>query len=124
MQNIPVNFGGHSVMVVEEPAVKMRENAAGELEPVVNRAGEVQYVVMLFVRPRPASGERQGKGEEIRVSLPGAPVDDCPAGSFVELVGCVLNTYEMRGEDGRVSFGVWFKAQGVKSVARRVAAAA
>lgn len=117
MQNIPINLSGYRLMVVEEPAVKMRENRAGEFEPVTNRDGEIQYVVSVFAKPRPQSGERVGKGEEIRVNLPGPPADECPEGSYVELVGAVLNTYEMRGDDGKITAsGLWFKAQGLKPV--------
>lgn len=125
MQDIPINLGGYRLMVTEEPAVKMRENRAGELEPVVNKAGEMQYVVTLFAKTRLVAGQRPSKGEEIRVNLPGPPSDECPEGSYVELVGAVINTYEMRGDNGQITAsGVWFKAQGVKSVARPVASAA
>lgn len=124
MKDIPINLGGYRLMVVEEPAVKMRENAAGELEPVSNRDGEMQYVVVVFAKARPQVGGRSVKGEEIRVNLPGEPAGEFPEGSYVELVGAVINTYEMHGENGRVSFGLWFKAQGLKPVAGSVKSAA
>lgn len=124
MQDIPINLGGYRLLVTEAPSMKMRENAAGELEPVVNRSGEMQYVVSLFAKPASQPGQRAAKGEEIRVNLPGEPAEECPEGTYVELVGAVVNTYEVRGDEGRVSFGLWFKAQGVKPVARASVSAA
>ena len=126
LQNIPANLGGFRLMVTEAPAVKMRETDRGELVPVVDReTGAEQYVVTLFAKPQPVAGRRPGKGEEIRVNLPSAPADEIEEGDYVELVGLVINTYEMRGEDGRITAsGMWFKADALKPVARGLSSVA
>jgi hypothetical protein len=124
LQNIPANLGGFRLMVTEAPAVKMRE-VNGQQVPVTDRdTGQEQYVVVLFAKPRPRAGQRAGKGEEIRVNLPGAPAEEVEEGDYVELVNLVINTYEMRGEDGRITAsGMWFKADGLKPLLRSAAAA-
>jgi len=118
LQNIPANLGGFRLMVTEAPAVKMREAKDGTVTPVVDRDTLAeQYVVVLFAKPKPVAGKRAGKGEEIRVNLPGAPADEIEEGDYVELINLVINTYEMRGEDGKISAsGMWFKADGLKPV--------
>jgi hypothetical protein len=118
LQNIPANLGGFRLMVTEAPAVKMREAKDGTLTPVVDRDTQSeQYVVVLFAKPKPVAGKRAGKGEEIRVNLPGAPADEFEEGDYVELINLVINTYEMRGDDGKISAsGMWFKADGLKPV--------
>jgi hypothetical protein len=49
----------------------------------------------------PQQGKRPGKGEEIRVNLPVDPGDGFEEGSYVELINPLLNTYEMRDDNGR-----------------------
>ncbi|MFD9893549.1 hypothetical protein ACFWY9_29750 [Amycolatopsis sp. NPDC059027] len=116
MDNIPFISSGYKFMVTEAPTVKMKENKDGELEPVLDKkTKEPQYIVMLFAKPRPVPGERQGKGEEIKVNLPTDPGDEFEEGTYVELVSPVLNTYEMRNAEGRITgSGLWFKAEGLK----------
>jgi hypothetical protein len=111
-------------MVTEAPAVKMRE-VNGQQIPVLDRdTQQEQYVVVLFAKPKPQPGQRAGKGEEIRVNLPAAPAEEVEEGDYVELVNLVINTYEMRGEDGRITAsGMWFKADGLKPLLRSAAAA-
>lgn len=117
MKDIPANLSGHKLMVTEEPQMKMRENKSGEMETVVDRDGVAQFVVMLFVKPKPQPGVRQGKGEEIKVNLSADPGEGFDEGSYVELINPVLNTYEMRGEGGEITnAGIWFKADGLKPV--------
>ena len=126
MQDIPINLGGFRLMITEAPAMKMREDKNGDLEPVVNKDGEPQYVVALFAKSREGRNGRPGKGEEIRVNLgSNDPGDGFDEGTYVELISAVANTYEMRGEDGKItSAGMWFKAEGLKSVVRSTQIAA
>ncbi|MTD53875.1 hypothetical protein [Amycolatopsis pithecellobii] len=121
MQDISINLGNYRLMVTEAPTMKTRENAqTGELETVTNRAGEVQFVVVLFAKPVAQPGRRPGKGEEIRVNLPADPGEGFDEGSYVELINPVLNTYEMRDDNGRITAsGLWFKADGLKPAAPR-----
>ncbi|SDN55288.1 hypothetical protein [Allokutzneria albata] len=117
LTDIPVHLGHYRLMVTEAPTVKMRESEGGVLTPVTNREGEEQYMVVLFAKPRPQPGKRPGKGEEIKVNLPGDPGEDFEEGSYVELVNPVINTYEMRNPEGRITAsGLWFKADGLKPV--------
>ncbi|MGC7101613.1 hypothetical protein ACPZ19_43650 [Amycolatopsis lurida] len=121
MKDIAINFGGYRLMVTEEPTMKTRENRqTGEIETVTNRAGETQFVVMLFAKPRPVEGRRTGKGEEIKVNLSADPGEGFEEGSYVELINPVLNTYEMRDpETGQITgSGLWFKADGLKPAGR------
>lgn len=121
MQDISINLSNYKLMVTEAPTVKTRENPqTGELETVTNRKGEVQFVVVLFAKPIPQQGRRQGKGEEIRVNLPADPGEDFEEGTYVELINGVLNTYEMRDDTGRITAsGLWFKADSLKPAAPR-----
>ncbi|MFC0071915.1 hypothetical protein ACFFQW_49595 [Umezawaea endophytica] len=124
LSNIPVNFGGHRLMVTEAPAVKMRQDDSGMTIPVVNREGEEQYVVMLFAKPRTLPGERPGKGEEIKVSLPAFPAEPVDEGEYVELVNPTLNYYEIEDrKTGRKITGISFKADGLKPAMRAAKAA-
>jgi hypothetical protein len=121
MQDISINLSNYKLMVTEAPTMKTRENPqTGELETVTNRAGEVQFVVVLFAKPIPREGRRQGKGDEIRVNLAAEPGDGFEEGTYVELINGVLNTYEMRDDTGRITAsGLWFKADGLKPAAQR-----
>lgn len=121
MQDISINLGNYRLMVTEAPTMKTRENQqTGELETVTNRKGEVQFVVVLFAKPVPQPGKRPGKGEEIRVNLPVEPGDGFEEGNYVELINPVLNTYEMRDDNGRITAsGLWFKAEGLKPAGQR-----
>lgn len=120
-----MNLSGYRLMVTEEPTMKMRENKGGEMEPATDRDGVAKFVVMLFAKPRPRPGERTGRGEEIKVTLACDPGEGFTEGSYVELVNPVLNTYEMRGEDGQITgSGVWFKADGLKPVGASLDSAA
>ncbi|WP_026452809.1 hypothetical protein [Saccharomonospora iraqiensis] len=124
MDDIPVNLSGYRLMVTEEPTMKMRENKAGEMEPATDRYGVAKFVVMLFAKPRPVQGQRTGKGEEIKVTLVADPGEGFEEGSYVELINPILNTYEMRGEDGRITAsGVWFKADGLKPAGPSISSA-
>ncbi|MBP2339041.1 hypothetical protein JOF41_005219 [Saccharothrix coeruleofusca] len=124
LQDLPVLLNGYRLMITEAPAAKMREAEDGSVTPVVDRAtGEVQYVVTLFAKPVPMEGRRAGKGEEIRVNLPGDPGEGFEEGTYVELVNPVVNTYEIpdRVDPRKIaSAGLWFKASGLKPAARPV----
>ena len=126
MKDISINVSNYRFMVTEAPIMKMVENRQGEMEPVVNkRTGETPFVVMLFAKPVAVPGERQGKGEEIKVNLPRDPGEGFDEGSYVELINPLLNTYEMRGEHNEITnAGIWFKADALKPAARAAAAAA
>ncbi|MFD7652933.1 hypothetical protein ACFV4N_03020 [Actinosynnema sp. NPDC059797] len=128
LQDLPVVLDGYRLMITEAPAAKVREAEDGTVSPVVDRvSGEVQYVVTLFAKPVAVEGRRAGKGEEIRVNLPGDPGEGFEEGMYVELVGAVVNTYEIpdRTDPRKIaSAGLWFKAAGLKPVARPVRSAA
>ncbi|MGH3610496.1 MAG: hypothetical protein ACRDRD_20770 [Pseudonocardiaceae bacterium] len=115
MQDIPFIGSGYKFMVTEAPTMKMRE-VKGEMEPAVDkRTGAISYVVMLFAKPRAASGERPGKGEEIKVTLATEPGEEFTEGMYVELINPVLNTWQTTNDEGRITgSGLWFKAQGLK----------
>jgi len=126
MQDIPVNLGGYTLMVTEEPSIKMREGDDGELVQVINRAGELQFVVSLFAKA-PSQPGRRSKGEEITVNLPVDPGKDFKAGTYVELIKAVINTYEIPDRDNPrkiASAGIWFKAEGLKPAKRGLSSAA
>lgn len=121
MQDLPINLSGHSLMVTEAPSVKMRENEAGEQEPVTNRDGETQFVMNVFVKVITEAGVRARKGEEITVNLPVDPGTDIAEGAYVELVAPVINEYAIPDKKNPrliSNAGIWFKAQGVKLAAR------
>ncbi|MEU3649424.1 hypothetical protein AB0E59_39040 [Lentzea sp. NPDC034063] len=126
LNDIPVILTHYKLLVTEAPCVKMRELDGGQLVPVVDRnTNEEQFVVVLFAKARPSEGRRKTKGEEIRVNLPGDPGAGFEEGDYVELINPVINTYEMRGEDGKITAsGLWFKADGLTPAARIVSAPA
>ncbi|ACU35065.1 hypothetical protein [Actinosynnema mirum] len=128
LQDLPVVLGGYRLMITEAPAVKVRELEDGSVVPVLDRVTQQeQFVVTLFAKPLPVAGKKAGKGEEIRVNLPGDPGEGFEEGMYVELVGAVVNTYEIpdRMDPRKIaSAGLWFKAAGLKPVARAVRPAA
>ncbi len=126
LNDIPVILSHYKLMITEAPCVKMRELDGGQLVPVVDRnTNEEQFVVVLFAKARPSEGRRKTKGEEIKVNLPRDPGEGFEEGDYVELINPVINTYEMRGEDGKITAsGLWFKADGLTPAARIVSAPA
>lgn len=107
--------------------MKMRENEAGEQVPVTDRDGVAQFVVMLFAKAKPQPGVRSARGEEIKVNLSTDPGDGFAEGTYVELVGAVVNTFEIadREDPRKISqAGIWFKANGLKPLHRQVSEAA
>ncbi|MPZ01000.1 MAG: hypothetical protein GEU97_24155 [Actinophytocola sp.] len=127
MKDIPANLGGFRLMVTEEPQMKMRENAAGEQEPVVDRDGVAQFVVMLFAKARPRPGVRSARGEEIKVNLAADPGEGLTEGTYVELINPVINTFEIPDKDDPrkiAQAGIWFKADGLKPLHQQVSDAA
>ena len=117
MDNIAISLSEYSLRVTEPPTVKTRQLESGELEPVVNKAGEVQFVVAVFAKPRPVEGQKQGKGYEIRVNLGADPGDGFAEGMVVELLNPRLNLYAIADRDNPrllASAGLWFKADGLK----------
>ncbi|MEC3974866.1 hypothetical protein [Amycolatopsis sp. H20-H5] len=120
MQDVPINLMGYTLRVTEPPTVKTRQLENGELEPVTNRDGVLQFVVVCFAKPKAVEGQRQGKGAEIRVNLGADPGDGFTEGMVVELVNPLLNTYEIPDRDNprlTASSGLWFKADGLKPAA-------
>lgn len=108
--------GTHSLMVTEPPTMKMRVKD-GKEEPVVNRKTKApEFVLMVFAKPIvPDDNGRLGKGEEIKVNLTADPGEGFTPGTYVELLDLVVNTYEMRNDDGVITAsGLWFRAAGVK----------
>ena len=126
MKDIAFIASNYRFMVTEEPTMKTRENRkTGELETATDRDGVVQFVVMLFAKPRPVLGQRPGKGEEIKVNLASDPGEGFTEGMYVELVNPVLNTYEMTNDEGRITgSGLWFKAEGLKPAGQGAASVA
>ncbi|MCR3746897.1 hypothetical protein [Lentzea californiensis] len=126
LNDIPVILSHYKLLITEAPCVKMRELDGGQLVPVVDRnTNEEQFVVVLFAKARPTEGRRKSKGEEIKVNLPRDPGEGFEEGDYVELINPVINTYEMRGEDGKITAsGLWFKADGLTPAARIVSAPA
>lgn len=111
MQDLPVSFGGYRCTVVEAPHPKLRED--GSL--ATDRDGVTQFVVSLFVRMVPTqAGLRVPKGEEIRVTLATDPGPGFEEDTRVELIDARVNAYQVEGNGGRVSSGLWFKAMGLK----------
>jgi hypothetical protein len=126
MKDIAFIATNYKFMVTEAPVAKTRENKAGEFETVVDkRTGEIQFVVMLFAKPKAQPGQRVGKGEEIKVNLATDPGDGFDDGTYVELINPVLNTYEMTNDEGRITgSGLWFKAEGLKPAGQGAASLA
>jgi hypothetical protein len=126
LNDIPVILSHYKLMITEAPCVKMRELDGGQMVPVVDRnTNEEQFVVVLFAKARPTEGRRKTKGEEIKVNLPRDPGEGFEEGDYVELINPVINTYEMRGDDGKITAsGLWFKADGLTPAARIVSAPA
>ncbi|MGZ3142508.1 hypothetical protein ACVDFE_11035 [Lentzea chajnantorensis] len=126
LNDIPVILSHYKLLITEAPCVKMRELDGGQMVPVVDRnTNEEQFVVVLFAKARPSEGRRKSKGEEIKVNLPRDPGEGFEEGDYVELINPVINTYEMRGEDGKITAsGLWFKADGLTPAARIVSAPA
>lgn len=119
MQDVPINLSGYALRITEPPTTKMRQLDNGDVEPVTNRDGEVQFVVTVFAKPKAVDGQRQGKGAEFRVNLPADPGEGFVEGMVVELISPLLNTYEIPDRDNprlTASSGLWFKAEGLKPV--------
>ena len=114
MQDIPIMLDGFELMVSEPPAVKMVTKDDGTTVPSVTRDGVTQFVVALFVKPKPVEGERLGRGEEIRVTLASDPGDGFPARSDVELIAPTVKYWEVDGRSG-----LTFKALGLKPLTAR-----
>jgi hypothetical protein len=115
--NIPVYLAGHTVRISEPPAIKTRQLDNGDLEPVTNRDGVVQFVVAVFVKPKAVDGQRPGKGSEIRVNLPADPGEGFTEGSVVELINPLASLYAIADSDNprlTANAGMWFKADGLK----------
>jgi len=113
MQNIPVMLDGYRLTVVEPPAPKVREDGSF----VTDREGVRQFVVNVFAKLRTGPDGRVPKGEEIKVTLetdPGAGFDE---GARVALVGVRVSPYEIKGDNGRVSSGLSFRAAGLAPAA-------
>ena len=120
MQDLPVSFAGYRCTVVEAPTPKLREDGSF----VTDRDGVNQFVVSLFVRMLPVHpGQRVPKGEEIRVTLATDPGPGFEEDTRVELIDARVNAYQVEGNGGRVSSGLWFKAMGLKPFTAPAAAA-
>ena len=113
MRDIPVMLDGYKLTVVEPPAPKMREDAAGNLVPATTRDGVTQFVVSLFAKLRTAPGQRAPKGEEIKVTLETDPGDGFGEDVRVALVSPRINAYQIDNADGRSISGISFKAVGL-----------
>lgn len=121
MRDIPAQTSGYTFMVTGEPEGKTNED--GSPYRPKDREGnrrEQPFSVLLMAKPKPVPGEpRRKDGEEIKVNLPRDPGEGFDPGTFVELLNPVLNTFEMRDDEGRISnAGIWWKADGLKPAAR------
>ena len=115
LRNIPVELSGHKVLVTEAPTVKTREGKNGVAEVVTDYSGATQYVVVLFVKPRPNEQGRAGKGAEIKCTLETDPGDAVSEGDLVELINPRISHWENE-IDGRVMSGLAWRATGIKPV--------
>jgi hypothetical protein len=116
LRNIPVELSGHKVLVTEAPTVKTREGSDGERVVVVDRQTQAtQYVVVLFVKPRPNADGYAGKGDEIKCTLETDPGDVVSDGDLVELINPRVSHWENE-IDGRVMSGLAWRATGIKPV--------
>jgi hypothetical protein len=116
LRNIPVELSGHKVLVTEAPTLKMREGKNGEPEVVTDYSGATQYVVVLFVKPRPNEQGRAGKGAEIKCTLETDPGAEVSEGDLVELINPRVSHWENE-IDGRQMSGLAWRATGVKPIA-------
>jgi len=116
LRNIPVELSGHKVLVTEAPTVKTREGKDGQPEVVTDRDGATQFVVVLFVKPRPNASGYAGKGAEIKCTLETDPGDEVSDGDLVELVNPRVSHWENE-LDGRMMSGLAWRATAVKPVA-------
>jgi hypothetical protein len=115
LKNIPANLQGYKLMITEAPALKMRENDKGEMEPVTDRQGVQQFVVSLFAKRRTQPGEFAEKGEEIKVTLTVDPGEGFEEGSYVQLVDAMVSHWERKNGDRYMS-GLSFKAGGLTPI--------
>ncbi len=115
LRNIPVELSGHKVLVTEAPTVKTREGKSGVAEVVTDYNGATQYVVVLFVKPRPNEQGRAGKGAEIKCTLETDPGDGVSEGDLVELINPRVSHWENE-IDGRAMSGLAWRATGIKPV--------
>ncbi len=120
LQDLAVFMGHYKVTITEAPSVKMKRQKDGSEVPDTDRAGNVKYVVSVFVKPRRTEDGRTGKGDEIKVNLgTQMPAGDFDEGDRVELVNPVVNMYELRDDSGVITgTGLWWKASGLKPVVR------
>jgi hypothetical protein len=116
LRNIPVELSGHKVLVTEAPTVKTREGKNGQREVVTDRDGATQYVVVLFVKPRPNGDGYAGKGAEIKCTLETDPGEVVSDGDLVELIHPRISHWENE-IDGRAMSGLAWRATGIKPVA-------
>jgi len=117
MRDIPVDLGGYTLMIVEEPTQKTREED-GVTEFVTDSQGVALFTVALFAKQRQAgaSGKR-GKGEEISVTLTTDPGEEFREGQYVELVGATLSPYSFKNKKNETVSGISFRAAGLKPTA-------
>ncbi len=109
MQNIPVVLDGYRMTVVEPPAVKTDQ----EGKPLLTRDGVRQFVVHVFVKAQAGPDGRAPKGEEIKVTLETDPGEGFDEGARVALVGPRVSPFEIKGDNGRVTSGLSFRAVGL-----------
>ncbi|MFD7653371.1 hypothetical protein ACFV4N_05265 [Actinosynnema sp. NPDC059797] len=107
MRNIPVLLTAYRLMVVEEPALKMREKD-GQTEVATDNDGASLFTVTLHVK---AKGE---KGEEIRVTLMSDPGDGFEYGDQVEMVDPTVSPYSFKNAKGETVSGLAWRAAGLK----------
>jgi hypothetical protein len=96
--------------------VKTREGKNGVAEVVTDYNGATQYVVVLFVKPRPNEQGRAGKGDEIKCTLETDPGDEVSEGDLVELINPRVSHWENE-IDRRQMSGLAWRATGIKPVA-------
>ncbi len=113
LKNIPVELSGHKIQVTEAPVVKTREAKDGSQEVVTDYDGVTQFVVMLFVKPKPDANGRAGKGAEIKVTLEAEPGAEVTEGARVELISPRVSHWE-NDFDGRKMSGLSWRAAGLK----------
>ncbi|QUH05400.1 hypothetical protein HUO13_35600 [Saccharopolyspora erythraea] len=114
LKNIPVLLEAHKARVVEDPTLKMIEKD-GQMVPATDpRDGSQQWVVMLYIKPRPtADGRPAGKGSEVKLTLETEPGEEIEDGVVVELINPRVSHWENEF-NGRTMSGLSWRATGIK----------
>lgn len=118
MKDLPVVLTGYSLMLSEPIAPKMKTGDDGVARQSVSWDKVPLFQAVMFAKPDFIDGQqRQGKGEEIRVTLACDPGDGFEPGDYVQLVSPTVSHYLIDDKQkGRVTAGLLFNALGLTPV--------